>query len=605
MRVLPVLYLTGFVLAAVILAPLATPGHLLYRDAVSTPRSFVTDAALGVGDLAPRAVPQDWFVALASSVVDGGIVVVVILAAALVFAAVGFGRLAFRLVPQGGRTGAVAAAVVSVWNPYVAERLLQGHWSLLVGWATLGWIIVGVADLGSSGLGSSGLGSSGLGSSGLGSSGLGPSPRWVRWVQLAGLLAVAGLTPTGSVLALIVAAVTAAAVAPRLLPGCAVVWLFSASPWLVAAAAGSGSVTSDGTAGARAFGLRSEPGLGPLGTALGSGGIWNADAVPASRTMWWAAVATACLLVVIVVGLVGVWRSRASMAVADRRMLCALGILAAVTVVLVALTATGAGRTVLGAVIDAIPGAGLLRDAQKWLALVTPLFAVGAAGAIAVFRRHVPSGFALAVVGLLVVAPLPDLAWGVGGKVAPVHYPADWQAVAAMVPADRGAVALWPSDTVRRYRFADTVSLDPAARMLAAPVIESGELRVDGVVVDPAAPDAQRVDAVLATGGDPAELARLGVGWVLVERTGSEDIGVPDDLATRAPVFAGDDLVLFQIDGVRTERASSTARAAAWTAHIVWLTLIVAGTGAVLGAALGRYRKNPQRRSIFWRRSIS
>ena len=32
------------------------------------------------------------------------------------------------------------AATVAIWNPYVAERLLQGHWSLLVGYGCLPWV---------------------------------------------------------------------------------------------------------------------------------------------------------------------------------------------------------------------------------------------------------------------------------------------------------------------------------------------------------------------------------------------------------------------------------------------------------------------------------
>ena len=36
--------------------------------------------------------------------------------------------------------GQFVAATVAIWNPYVAERLLQGHWSLLVGYGCLPWV---------------------------------------------------------------------------------------------------------------------------------------------------------------------------------------------------------------------------------------------------------------------------------------------------------------------------------------------------------------------------------------------------------------------------------------------------------------------------------
>ena len=56
----------ALVLALLVSAPLLAPGYLLLRDAVSTPRSYLSDAALGLSEAAPRAVPQDFFVALAS-----------------------------------------------------------------------------------------------------------------------------------------------------------------------------------------------------------------------------------------------------------------------------------------------------------------------------------------------------------------------------------------------------------------------------------------------------------------------------------------------------------------------------------------------------------
>lgn len=554
-RSLPWLYLVGVVAAVVILGPALGPGYLLYRDAVSTPQSFVTDATLGIGDVAPRAVPQDWFVALASSVVDGGTVVCVLLFGALVAAAVGYGRLALRLVPAASRSGAVAAAVVGVWNPFVAERLLQGHWSLLTGFAALGWLVVAVLDLAD-------------------------RPRsTARWLQTGGLLAAAGLTPTGSVLAVIVVIVTAVATRPRLLPGYLVLWCCSALPWLVATAVGGAGVDSDGALGVRAFGLRSEPFLGSVGTALGLGGIWNADAVPTSRTIWWAAVATVCLLVVIVAGSVMLWRGRAGLPALDRSVVGALGGLAAVVVIVVAVTAVGPGRDAFGWVVGAVPGGGLLRDSQKFLALAVPFVAVACAAMVSGLRRYVPAGFALTAVGLLVVAPLPDLAWGVGGRVMPVTYPADWSAVAAIVGPDDGAVALWPPGTVRHYPYVDGASLDPASRMLRAPVVESGELRVDARVIDPRSSAAGEVESALQS-GDVDRLRSLRVGWVLVEHNVSGD-PLPPAVDLMTPTFSGDALTLFRIEGAQSPSASTAARVAAWSAHLMWAAMLIGGIVAV------------------------
>ncbi|UCZ87935.1 hypothetical protein [Gordonia sp. WA4-43] len=571
-RLLPVLYGTGVAAAAAILGPLL-PGligagdrYLLYRDAVSTPRTHVTDNTLGIGDLPPRAVPQDWFLAMVSTVVDGGIVVLAALAASLVCAGVGYGRLAARLVPGAGRTGAAAATLVAVWNPFVAERLLQGHWSLLAGYAALGWILVAVLDLRE-------------------------RPDAVRFSQLGGLFAVAGLTPTGSVLAAITLATALVARPIGLRPTMAVValWLLSTLPWLLTASI-SDAPTTSAAAGVEAFGLRSEPWLGPVGTALSLGGIWNADAVPASRTIGWAAVATLGLLLVVGVGAGHLWRRRAE----PDPMVRAIAILAAVTAILLILSTFGPVRTGLGFVVEHVGGGGLLRDTQKFAALLVPAVAVCVAAAVAAARRRVPSGFAYAAVALLAVAPLPDLAWGVGGAVRAVDYPDEWRQVAEIVPPDRGSVALWPPGTVREYPFARDPSLDPAARMLRAPVVESGELRVDGEVIDPAGKHAAAVTQVLESGGSPVALAELGVGWVLVEN-GSP----PNQLADAGRlVFDGPDLRLYQVGDVVDRSADATDRAIALGAHLVWAALLITGlVGLGVGVISGASRTARRRTS--------
>ncbi len=128
-------------------APLLAPGYLLLRDAVSTPRSYLSDAALGLSEAAPRALPQDFAVALASAVVDGGVVVKALLILGLWLAGWGAARLAAAVLPDAGIAGQFVAATIAIWNPYVAERLLQGHWSLLVGYGCLPWVAATVLAL--------------------------------------------------------------------------------------------------------------------------------------------------------------------------------------------------------------------------------------------------------------------------------------------------------------------------------------------------------------------------------------------------------------------------------------------------------------------------
>src|SRR5262249_10239702 len=127
-------------LALLVTAPLLAPGYLLLRDAVSTPRSYLSDAALGLSEAAPRALPQDFAIGVATSLVDGGVVVEALLVTGLFLGGWGAARLVAAVVPEAGTAGQLVAVTIAIWNPYVAERLLQGHWSLVVGYGCLPWV---------------------------------------------------------------------------------------------------------------------------------------------------------------------------------------------------------------------------------------------------------------------------------------------------------------------------------------------------------------------------------------------------------------------------------------------------------------------------------
>jgi hypothetical protein len=137
----------ALLLTLAVTAPILAPGYLLLRDAVSTPRSYLTDAAIGLGESAPRAVPQDFAVAVLSAVIDGGVIVKAVLITGLFLAGWGAARLAAQVVPDSGLPGQFVATTVAVWNPFVAERLLQGHWSLLLAYGCLPWVAAAVLRL--------------------------------------------------------------------------------------------------------------------------------------------------------------------------------------------------------------------------------------------------------------------------------------------------------------------------------------------------------------------------------------------------------------------------------------------------------------------------
>ncbi|WP_068274620.1 hypothetical protein [Aldersonia kunmingensis] len=551
----PLFALYSLALAAVVFGPLFGPGCLLLRDAVSTPRSFLTDSALGLGDAAPRAVPQDALLAVLSPVFGGCLVVKVILLAALWLAGWGAARMVRIVLPSLGVGAALVAATAASWNPYVAERLLQGHWSLLVGYAALPWTVSAAVRL-----------RQGSG--------------WPAWSALAVCLAAAALTPTGALLAGLVAVVT---VGVRRIPAALTLTVLVSAPWLVATAL-SGAGTESDPAGVTAFAARAEPGLGTIGSVAGLGGIWNADAVPGSRTGYFALAGTIVLLVLVALGAPALWRRRTNPVIA------ALAVLAVGAVAFAAVAATPAGLDTMRWGVDHVPGWGLARDTQKWIALAMPGYVLAAAAGCAWLTRRAGNAVVPALVSiLLLIAVLPDLAWGVSGAMRPVHYPASWQTVAAAVNSadDDTDVAVLPGGMFRIFPWAgDAPVLDPAPRMLPRDVLQTGVLPVRGVAVAGEGNRAAEAEAALLDGAAPERLGELGVGWVLVERTSPGPLGdSARTLAQLERVHIDDELALYRVPDASGEPADN--RWVAALAHLLWVATLAGGVAALACGALG------------------
>ena len=524
----------GYALALTfaVTAPLLAPGYLLIRDAVSTPRSYLSDSALGLGEAAPRAVPQDFAVATLSAVIDGGVIVKVVLMAALFLAGWGAARLAAQLLPDAGLPGQLVATTVTIWNPYVAERLLQGHWSLLLAYGCLPWVARAVVRLRT-----------------------GPADR-SAWASAMFWIALAGLTPTGVILAATVALVCIAVPGTgiaRIRCGAAalVIAVLAASPWLTASALGT-ALGSSQSSGLAPFAARAEPGLGTLGSLAGLAGIWNAEAVPYSRTTIFALVATAVLLGIVALGLPAVLR---------RPSIAPLMILAGVTVLIVTAMATGPGVALLQAIVERVPGMAILRDGQKWAALAMPGYALAGAGAVLTVGRRVRPGVSAVVFAVAMIAVLPDLAWGVGGNLRSVHYPSSWAAVAARINAEPRDVAVLPPDTMRQFGWSGPAPvLDPLPRWVRAEVLSTGDLIVSGRIVAGEGTRAREVQQLLTAGADRTALAAAGVGWVVE--------------------YTDHDMMLYRVDGV-SPVVPQWKRTTVIVAHLIWSMMIATGALAM------------------------
>jgi hypothetical protein len=211
----------------------------------------------------------------------------------------------------------------------------------------------------------------------------------------------------------------------------------------------------------------------------------------------------------------------------------------------------------------------VVRDAQKWVALAVPGYALAGAAAVVTLRGRLPAAATALICCAALVATLPDLAWGVGGKVSAVQYPQGWATAMAMINEDPRPVAVLPVDSMRRFSWAgDAPVLDPLPRWVRAEVLMTGDLTVAGRTVPGEGDRARDVQRLVLTGADQKTLADAGVGWVVVESdAGSMPLALP-------VAYRDEHLAVYRVGG---DRPPASGRGIVLTAHWVWLALLVAG----------------------------
>lgn len=302
------------VLIGGLLWSLAAPGVLLYRDMSVFDHMALHQSALGFGDVPARNAPQDGALALLGFVLPASWVARGLLLVGSVWGA--WGAAAVAKHARAGVLGTLLALTVTLVNPFVVERLLQGQWSLVIA----AWLLPGIAVWALTG----------------------------RWRVLLPALWLASLTPTGAVVSTAVAVLLGRR------------WLIAvwgaalSAPWLIP------SLLSPATAlpaGGALFSARAEQWVGTVGAVLGLGGIWNSAAVPASRHSGWA------VLGVMFFGIIVVFFRRIP------RSLAVLGVLALVVTVVLAFV-----PDVAGLLSARVPGAALFRDSHKLLLFAIPAY---------------------------------------------------------------------------------------------------------------------------------------------------------------------------------------------------------------------------------------
>jgi hypothetical protein len=408
--------LVALVVALVVVGPLLLPGFVLSYDMVFVPRPALSRALLGISPIAPRSVPTALIVALLSRAVTGQVVQKLALLGIFGLATYG----AATLVPARSLAGRLAAGILYAWNPLLFERILLGHWALLLGYALL------------------------------------------PFVAKAALALARGEPGAGWRLLLVVAAATVASPYAGVIGGAIVIGIILGSvrgrrrmtivgaalgaiavanlPWVVPAVLHPRSPERPALA-QLLFRGRSDSPLGTLGSLVSLGGLWRTDLSPPGRTTWGWVPAFVLIAAFAVLGCWALRRVWPAGAVEGLLAVSAGGILLAW-----APSLPGLDRTALW-LSKALPGGGILRDSQKFVIPFALVLAVGFGMGVDRLVDQAPNlrqRLAAAIVlPLLPLALAPTLAWGLGGRLHPVSYPSSWQRAAEVVSGDpaRGEAA--------------------------------------------------------------------------------------------------------------------------------------------------------------------
>jgi len=293
----------------------------------------------------------------------------------------------------------------------------------------------------------------------------GKQRSWVAWLAMWG----ASFTPTGGLFAVVTAAVTCR---KRVALGGVVLCLPWAIPGMFYPAA-----PGDTAAAVAAFAPRAEEHVGTGGALLRLGGIWNAQAAIGFAI---------CGVIVAIIALLGAWRVPVRLSI-----LAAIGLGGAMFFWLVP------GALVWS--IDHVPGAALLRDSGKLTMLALPLY-VASLGAL----PNLPAALATVAAAVQLI-PVP-------GRLA-VLAPRDTGVDQQLVCEIDGRVAFFP-ERANLVEVPGGVAVDPYSKAVA--MVESGELSVDGTVVDQASPQ-YRAALRAWEDHDMNRLEQIGVGVVVVD----------------------------------------------------------------------------------------
>ena len=431
-------------------------------------------------------------------------------------------------------SAAMVAATLFVVNPFVYDRVLMGQLVLLLAYALLPFTLRSLIDLVNVGSRSSLLSS-------------------LAWT---GLIALVDLHIGGMSLLLLLLAILMSPSAPlaKLMRCLAVVGVLIALNfyWLIPASLANESARL-GAGDLIAYAPRPRSAR-ILAHVLLLHGAWRTEftsPLASSPVLFLGAflplLASAC---------VGLF---ASLTMARHsRLAKLLGMSALISIVLAMGTSFPATSWFTQLLFDHVPGYGIFREPQKWVALLAFSYAILAAFGVDKICGEVhgraPRFASLVAIGVLLpIAATSTMWWGFDGQLQTSEFPDDWAKANEITRSQSGRLLFLPWNLYQPLPFAGNRSIaSPAERFFDMPVLVSGDAAL-GVSGSTAALDPRDlyVTQLLNRRGRIHAfghlVAPLGVRFVaLANIADAPEYGFLRRQADLRPVFEGDDLVLFE-----------------------------------------------------------
>lgn len=541
---LPLLWFSG--LGLIVLGPLLSPGYLLLLDAPAGPHpSSPPLLPLPSDGLVSAATPVTVLVRLITWPWPGAENKALVLAT-IVVGGVGLYRFAARTL-ELSTVPSVAGATLFVINPFVYDRLLAGQLLLTLAYALLPWALPSFLSVSADPARRPAL----------------RATAWVAataWVDLhiggmAGLILVATVivSPRSAVAkALLVATVIAWVGALHLF------WILPSFLGQEAARLGSGDL--------RAYAPRPRS-VEILAHVLALHGFWRTEfATPLARLPVQFLAGFGALVAAAVWGFLHAlkhswWRHAAGLAAA-----------ALVGTILGMGTSFPPTAWLTRFLFDRVPGYGIYREPQKWIALLALGYAVFAATGFEALRERLSRSpewlrGALLLTPLLPLLAMPLMLWGFGGQVRTARFPEDWHAASRMVSGKPGRLLLLPWNLYQPLPFAgNRVIANLGPRFFPIPVLITGDAQLGrrGTTQDPD-PRVSYVDRLLRNDFRLSRfghlVAPLGVRYVaLTDVADASSYRFLERQSDLRKVMEGEDLSLYENTAWRGDTYGLTRR---------------------------------------------